>query len=1052
MSFMKNQINITQRDWENVAVTAINKEPAHATFVPFGTIANANAANNQNSPFFNSLNGKWKFNWVKFPEERPEDFYKSDFDVDSWPEIEVPGCWQMQGFGAPYYVNAKYPFTDEHPPKYPKVSGSPRGNPVGSYRRNFSIPEDWDGRQVFIHFEGVSSAFYIWLNGEKVGYSQGSRTSAEFNITPYLKEGDNLLAVEVYRWCDGSYLEDQDGWRMSGIIRNVFLFSTPEVHIRDFFVTADLDIAYKNAEMTTEILLKNFNPEIAKSASVEVILQNNEEEVINKVSGETAVLEKLEEKMLVLSMPVENPEKWSHEKPYLYKVFLVLKNDIGEIIEVLTCNFGFRKLEIVDSQLLMNGKRLIFKGVNRIEHDPRTGKYVSPEITEKDILLMKQYNINSIRTAHYPHAPDFYELCDKYGILVIDEANVESHGLPYYEGGIASDPVWKDQHVERSRNMVERDKNHPCVVMWSHGNEAGNGSNFVAMNDYCHSRDKTRPTHYHFWDEPRCCDINGGGVLDAWPWKRYGSVDQLEQCGLNEADDRPYLINEYAHAMGNGLGNLQEYVDLFEKYPKLIGGELWDWVDQGIVVREIPGQKNAILAPEADLDEPDVFMGYAGILGEELSENEFCLNGLVFPDRSLNAKIIEVKKAYQNFGFKLLGEGKIEIHNKYIYSSSSEFDFSWELRYNGDKCDEGIFDVPETSPMTKSEVLIPELSEKMKKDGEYVLIIRVALKKANNWAEPGHIVAFEQFILQDWNFETNIESTNSVDLKKEGPKNIISGDDFELIFDEENAKIESLTKKDKKLLSKSPELSVTRPVIDNFRDQRETYDSLFNAARSVEYCKVDKIGEKVIIATKKKITAEAVINKNIEDSDKPFGYTYDEEIIIDGDGNIQITCEVNPFGPVPECQRLGYEMEMPEGFDAFEWYGRGPHDSYNDRKTGALFGHYQGSVDEQWVNYPHPQANGNKTDVRWAKLTDPDGDGFKFSGELPIQVNVKHYSTENVDKAKFLNELKKIKETVVSVNHFEGSLGNASCGPGVLPKYKLPEGPHKFKLFIEPLC
>ena len=1043
-----------KKDWENVAVTAINKELPHASLMPFDRVDNVTIEKDE-SPFFRSLNGTWKFNWVKFPEERPEVFFKTDFSVDSWSDIDVPACWQMQGFGNPYYVNAKYPFSDEHPPKYPTVSDSPRGNPVGSYRRSFCIPEDWNSRQVFIHFEGVSSAFYIWVNGEKVGYSQGSRTTAEFNLTQYLKPGENILAVEVYRWCDGSYLEDQDGWRMSGIIRDVYLYSTPDLHVRDFFVTSDLDEDYKDAELNAELFIHNYSDNSEITGSVELLLIDNDGKEKSASSEEKIELGTLEEKVLNFSMKIDDPEKWSHEKPNLYKAIVVLKNDSGTIIEVLTCNFGFRKLKIVDSQLLMNGRPLLFKGVNRVEHDPRTGKYVSPEITEKDILLMKQYNINSVRTAHYPHAPHFYDLCDKYGILVMDEANVESHGLPFYEGGIASDPVWKEQHVERSRNMVERDKNHACVVMWSHGNEAGNGSNFVAMNDYCHARDKTRPTHYHFWDEPKCCDINGGGVLEGRNYKRYPSVNQLEQCGLNEADDRPYLVNEYAHSMGNGLGNLQEYVDLFEKYPKLIGGELWDWVDQGIVVREIPGKEHAVLAPDADLDEPDVFMGYAGVLGEELSDGAFCLNGIVFPDRSLNGKIFEVKKAQQDLGFSVLdlSQGKIEIHNKFLYTSSSDFEFRWELLLNGDKCEKGMLEVLETAPLTKSELHISGLSDKLKEEGEYILIIEAALKESNNWGDAGHIVAFEQFVLEEWDFQAQSDSAISeagLEIKEEGKTTIITGNDFEIIFDNERAVIRSFSKKGELFFKEGPELAVTRPVIDNFKEYRAIYDSLFNVERTVESCKLEKTDNRVIISAEKMISADPVIREQGPSADKPFGYSYKENYLIDCNGDVEINCEVTPFGPVPECQRMGYEMVMPVKFNSFEWYGRGSHASYNDRKTGALFGHYKGSIDEQWEDYPHPQANGNKTDVRWASLTDSKGSGVKFYGDSPLQVNVKHYTTENVYNANFINELKKEDLTIVSVNHFESGLGNASCGGDYpLPKYKLSDEIHKFRIFIE---
>ena len=638
------------RDWENVDVTSFNKEPPHATLMPFASIEQA-SLKKQDSPYFHSLNGEWKFNWVKLPGERPVDFFKTTYDDTGWADIDVPSNWQMKGFGLPIYTNAPYPFVDEGRPTYPTVSGSSNGNPVGSYRRSFKLPENWGVRQVFIHFDGVSSAFYIWVNGEKVGYSQGSRTPAEFNLTPYLVPGENQLAVQVYRWSDGSYLEDQDGWRMSGIYRDVYLYSTPPLHMRDFFITTQLDEHYRDAVLNAEVALRNYSDQFHPQGSLEMVLENAAGEAIGRVSRNTDTIDADTEKTVNLSMPVINPLKWSHEHPSLYSVYLQLKDGQGVVTEVLTSEFGFRQLEIVGSELLLNGKPVMFKGVNRVEHDPRTGKYVSPEVALKDVLLMKRHNINSVRTAHYPHDPYFYELADRYGLLILDEANVESHGMGYRDYTLAKDPAWEAQHVERARNMVERDKNHPSVVMWSHGNETGNGANIAAMDDYCHQRDPTRPTHYHFMDEPRSSDILGGGT-PGFEHKRYMSLEQLVAMATYKGDDRPVVHNEYAHAMGNAIGNLAEYVEIYEKYPKLIGGHIWDWVDQGLVMRRVDYQQYAVVAPDGSLDDTDIFMGYGGVLGDKPNSGNFCMNGIVFADRSLNGKIQEVKKAYQDIAFK----------------------------------------------------------------------------------------------------------------------------------------------------------------------------------------------------------------------------------------------------------------------------------------------------------------------------------------------------------------------------------------------------------------
>ncbi|WP_372806492.1 glycoside hydrolase family 2 TIM barrel-domain containing protein [Pontiella sp.] len=564
-----------QNDWENPAVTGINQEPRHATMVPFASMEQA-SLNKSDSPYVQSLNGIWKFHWVKTPEERPMEFFKSDFDDSAWNGIEVPSCWQMKGYGTPIYTNIEYPF-DKNPP----FIGGANGNPVGSYRRTFALSSDWKGREVFIHFAGVDSAFYIWVNGKRVGYSQGSRTPAEFNLTPYLQPGNNELAVQVFRWCDGSYLEDQDGWRMAGIFREVYLFSTPQVHIRDFFVTPELDADYRHAVLNVDVSLKNYGQSIEQNTELEVVLCDRSNNRIGSASATVPSLVAGAETTTALKIPVEHPEKWTHETPNLYHVF-ILQQRGGKTVEAVTCRTGFRKIEIRDSQVLLNGQPVLIKGVNRVEHDPVHGKTVPLEYLALDIKLMKRHNINCIRTAHYPHDPALYELCDEWGMLVVDEANVESHGMRYGDESLAKQPEWKDQHVERAMNMVERDKNHPCVVMWSHGNEAGNGPNIVAMDEFCHARDPSRPTHYHFQEGPRSCDVIGGGALGK-KQNRYLALDLLEQHATYDKDLRPYLLNEYAHAMGNAVGNLTEYVELFEKYPKLIGGCIWDWIDQGLV-------------------------------------------------------------------------------------------------------------------------------------------------------------------------------------------------------------------------------------------------------------------------------------------------------------------------------------------------------------------------------------------------------------------------------------------------------------------------------------
>lgn len=1009
-----------RNDWENPAITAINKEPRHATLMPFASVDQASLEKSE-SPFFQSLNGPWKFNWVKTPEERPMSFHEPEFDLSSWDEIEVPSCWQLQGYGTPIYTNIVYPF-DKNPP----FIGGDNGNPVGSYRRTFTVSEDWKDRQVFIHFEGVDSAFYLWLNGQKVGYSQGSRTPAEFNLTPFLKPGENHLAVQVFRWCDGSYLEDQDGWRLSGIFRNVYLFSTPNTHIRDFFVTTQLDDDYQDAVLQTEVSLKNYATHISGETEIEVTLRDSENHTIGSGIITVPALAGGVEQTVTLKIPVQHPKKWTHETPHLYSVYISQKQE-GETIEVVTCRTGFRTIEIKDSQVLLNGQPILFKGVNRVEHDPIHGKTVPLESLRLDLTLMKQHNINCVRTAHYPHDTAFYELCDELGLLVIDEANVESHGMRYGKDSLAKLPEWKDQHVERAMNMVERDKNHPSVVMWSHGNEAGNGLNIVAMDDYCHQRDPSRPTHYHFQEGPHSSDVLGGGVAGVLQ-KRYLTLEMLEEHATYDADLRPYLMNEYAHAMGNGLGNLQEYVDLFEKHPKLIGACIWDWIDQGLLKEGPDGQP---------------FWAYGGDFGDTPNSGNFCLNGIVFPDRSVNAKTLETKKAYQDFAFTLTGN-QIEIFNKFFFHDSSAYTFTWTLQDNGVTTRSGTLPVPPIAPRARHAVELPIQTADFATDREYCLTLSARLKTSRSWAEKGHTIADEQFVLQAWDFsaQTAQASKQAPSIEEREDQLIVSGASFSATFDRTLGALTQYTVQGVELLNQGPRFRADRADIDNERKQTEALSRLKALRLKVDTFEIEQANGLLNLT----------IAKHYTNGDKAtIGFEVEETYTIHGNGTLQLTAQVTPFGKLPDLQRIGYELMTPAGFEQVSWYGRGPHSSYIDRKTSAFLGEYHGTVDEQFVNYPVPQENGNKTDIRWMSLKNHAGQGFKIYGPQPLSTSARHYTTENLDAAKHPYDLVKQAETILSVDYRQGPLGNASCGAGPLESYLIPHSPANFSFYIKPL-
>ena len=663
----------TTNDWENPAVFGINKEPYHCSLLPYQDAESAIKGTREASKFHQSLNGKWKFHWVGKPADRPMDFFKPEYDVSSWDEIPVPSNWQLQGYGIPIYTNVAYPFPAD-PPHIPHDY-----NPVGSYRTSFAVPDGWKGRRVFIHFAGVESAFYLWVNGEKVGYSQGSMTPAEFDITDYVIEGENILAVEVYRWSDGSYLEDQDMWRLSGIFRDVFLFSSPQVHLRDFFARCSLDSEYRDAVLKVTAKIRNHSAEnSAGPHSLDVVLLDAEgKRVGNKplAEGRLEGIEAGAEGVLDLEAEVPNPRKWSSESPYLYTLLLSLKNTAGEVVEVESCSFGFRVVEIKAGQLWVNGVSVLLKGSNRHEHDPYCGRAMPLDRMIQDIELLKRFNFNTVRTSHYPDDPKWYDLCDMYGIYLIDEANLEGHGLGYeLDKTLGNKPEWEAAHIDREEAMVERDKNHPSVIIWSMGNESGSGCNFEACARAIRDLDPTRPIHYERMNE--VADIDS---------TMYPHLDDLIAVAQQNTD-KPFIMCEYAHAMGNAVGNLKEYWEAIEKYPRLIGGCIWEWADHGLPLE-------ADVEPDENGERP-WFWAYGGDFDDYPNDGCFCMDGLVFPDRRIPPKMWEVKKVYQYVALEPMDilKGEVRVRNKHFFTNLNSFDVAWTLSEDGYVIQEGVLE------------------------------------------------------------------------------------------------------------------------------------------------------------------------------------------------------------------------------------------------------------------------------------------------------------------------------------------------------------------------
>jgi len=666
ISDIQSQNNI-QNDWENPKLLHINKEDSYSTSVPFPSIEEARTKLRYESKYYYSLNGKWKFNWCYKPDERPKDFYKTEFDVTKWKTIPVPSNWELQGYDYPIYVNIPYEFSkNPTPPLVPKDH-----NPVGSYRRDFKVPQSWNGREIFIHFADVKSAFYLWINGKLVGFSKGSKLPAEFNITNYLKDGSNTLAVEVYRFSDGSYLECQDFWRISGIERDVYLYSTAKTRIKDFWINADLDDQYKNGIIKIETEIFNYNNAGQDKYFVEYNLFDKNNKLLTKAKQEVEV-NRNSAKKIILNSTVDHPLKWTAETPNLYTSVIVLKDQKGKVIDVRTCKTGFRKVEIKNMQLLVNGKAILLKGVNRHEHDEFTGHYISEESMINDIKLMKQANINAVRTCHYPNDPRWYELCDQYGIYLVDEANVESHGMGYGEKSLAKDTLWLDAHLDRNIRMVERDKNHPSIIIWSMGNEGGNGVNFYECYKWIKQRDPSRPIHYERalldWNTDIYCPM-------------YDGIDGIVNYAKQNLP-RPLILCEYSHSMGNSTGNFKDYWDAIESYPNLQGGFIWDWVDQGMAKFNSKGEK---------------FWAFGGDFGPKdvPSDRNFCCNGIVSADRTPHPAYWEVKKVYQFI--KIIpvdmSKGIFEVRNKYSFINLDDFELNWEIFDDGISVKKGLFDL-----------------------------------------------------------------------------------------------------------------------------------------------------------------------------------------------------------------------------------------------------------------------------------------------------------------------------------------------------------------------
>lgn len=1214
------------RDWENPQMLQQNREPAHATLMPFPDVESALRSARADSPYCLSLNGPWKFHYVAKAAEAPADFFKPEVDVAPWADIDVPGNWQMQGFDQHYYMNLYNMSLPAEPP-----FTNPEFNPVGSYRRTFVLPESWSAlgadRQVFLHFEGVQSAFYVWINGRQVGFSKGSMMSHEFNITAHLQPGENTVAVQVYRWCDGSYLEDQDMWRMSGIHRDVFLFATPAVHIRDFRITTAFDDALHNATLKVAADVRQYGAAAIDGLQAAVRLYDAAgNEVLPRALPRLAMATPGGEVRVELERPVMSPRKWSPETPYLYTAVILLTLPGDVVVEAVAAKTGFRQVEMKDSKLHVNGVPVIIGGVNRHEMHPERGKAVTVDDMRQDILLMKRHNINAVRTSHYCNDPKWYDLCDEYGLYILDEADLESH---FYWDRFTKDPLWQPAFLDRAERMVARDKNRPCVIIWSLGNESGYGPNHDAMADWIRQYDPTRPVHYHPADDGPATDI----IAPMYP-----SVDELVRLVSIPDETRPIIMCEYAHSMGNSTGNLKEYWETIETHDRLQGGFIWDWADQSfraksvlatpdrirqnreafVVAKIIDARRGkaiadgyAALPPSPDLDitgtltlevwvKPQdagcqnpfitkgtqyllaqrdartleftiwdngkpvtlaartparwlnewhhvaatyngkymqlfidgmsaagightgtldhsscaVFIGrnpFEGIMlrgvtlrgaismariynkslspqdvrkamdekappkpvialqfdkfeersvewfaaggdyGEMPTDGIFCCNGLVAADRRIHPALNEYKKILEPLRVRLAdaAQGQVKIENRYKFQTLEHLDIHWALTADAAVVQEGMLSKRTTAPGAKELVAVPYAMPEPQPGVEYRLELRFLLSADTLWAPRGHEVAWAQLELPGLPaaaVETPPALPAIAIADEAGPILVIQNDNVRVTFNKETGRMTSWKWQGADLLETGPVLNVWRAPTDN--------DSLDGAAERWRRAGLHAIRHSVVSIDARQIEDGAVevavtmaskAAKGAASFDTAFTYT------VRGDGSIALDVAVTPGAAVAELPRVGLQMRLASACNRLAWYGRGPHETYPDRKLSGRLGIHEEAVSPANLPYVMPQEYGNKTDVRWARITREDGKGFTVSSPVPVNISAQPYSTRALEEARLTFTLLPDSHTTFNIDFAVNGLGNGSCGPTVLPAYRLAAQPYSHRLLFRPV-
>ena len=1029
---------VSSHEWENEKIFAVNKLDGHSTFIPFasrsemqGDPAYRQPWQRTNSSRYILLNGNWKFNWVKSPDERPVNFYKPSFDDSRWDEIPVPSNWEMLGYGTPIYTNVTYPFRNQ-PPFIRSQNGytnSVEPNPVGSYRHTFTLPADWKDKSVLLHFDGAYSAIYVWVNGKKVGYSQGSNNDAEFDVTPYVKAGkENLLAVECYRWSDGSYIEDQDFFRFSGIHRDVYLKAVPKLHIRDLYLTADFNDDLSAATLDVRASILNGTAKAA-AASLRTILSDAEGREVGRATDDISLIAKGSESDIISSIAVRRPMLWSAETPYLYTVDFELLDAKGEVIEATTQQYGFRKIEIRDARVFINNQRIFFKGADRHDTHPQYGKAIPVESMIEDILLFKRHNLNTVRTSHYPNDPKMYALYDYYGIYVMDEADQECHA----NHSLTRNPSWEAAYVDRGVRMVERDKNHPSVIFWSMGNESGGGANITAMYNAMKAIDG-RIIHYE--------GMNQQADIDS---RMYPSVpDMIRQDRMPSS--KPFFLCEYAHAMGNAIGNLAEYWDYIENESvRMIGGCIWDWVDQGI---NKPG-------------EPENHFYFGGSFGDSPNDNDFCCNGIVTPDRKVTAKLLQVKRIYQYIGFSLENDG-ILVKNKYAFLNLNQFTLHYAILKDGVSVREGDIALPSCAPGNSCALPLP-LSETIGDDtsSEFHVNLYVSLRRGCVWADAGHVVASAQLegrpTLNPSHEGRGVAGAPALERSEALPLHggagrgslsahiedwstlVLSNGRDEITFNTRTGILTALRYDGGNNLihrGQGPALYTYRTISNdrhNWADAESTV-SKFDWELTPQ-------GGALITVIRSSQMPRTVINDTTV-------YT------VHADGTVDVHAT---FGTADDFRlpRIGLQAMLSPTLENVSWYGRGPIENWPDRKDAAFVGRYTSTVTDMEEFYVRAQSMGERCDTRWLTLTDNSGKGLRIDGDgQTFDFCAIHVTDRDLNDVKYGHRIPEIRraEVVLTLDAWLRGIGNASCGPGPLPTYDYqPGATHTLAFRISPI-